>query len=143
MAEYRTPRRGLVRRLNMKFALPGLIGLFIMAFIHDLLPGPIRFYAFASVVITLLLGLVTGQFRVLGIQLAAAKHRHDPEQTLNRRQMAVAVGGIIPTIILAALSTIEGYAFICRFTFFIVVAAGAILLYVLRDNHPPTPPEVQ
>ena len=123
----------------MRFALPGLIALVIVAFVQDMLPGPIRFYVLASVVITLLMALVTGQVHKLGEEQAAAARRHDPDQTLNRRQMAVVKAGIIPTIVLMVVSCLSGsgHIYMCKFILFAMVAIGAILLYLLRDKHPP------
>jgi len=53
-------------RPRFKFAMPGVIVLFLAAVLQNFIPHQYRPYVFASIILTLLLGLVTGQFRRLG-----------------------------------------------------------------------------
>jgi len=53
-------------RPHLKFAMPGVIVLFLAAVLQNFIPQQYRPYIFASIILTLLLGLVTGQFRRLG-----------------------------------------------------------------------------
>ena len=53
-------------RPHFKFAMPGVIVLFLAAVLQNFIPQQYRPYVFASIILTLLLGLVTGQFRRLG-----------------------------------------------------------------------------
>lgn len=142
-------RRGrmdrFAKKLNMKFALPGLIALAIMAFVHDLLPRPVQFYVYISVMATLLVGLLSGQFRLLGLEQAEAARRHDPEQTLNRWQMAVVYAGILPTVVLMVLICMYvDYSAYFVTAFLGVVGVGTALIYLLRtrpptEDQPPAP----
>ena len=47
---------------HLKFAMPGVIGLLLASIFGRFIPYPLRVYAYISVIITLVLGLVTGQF---------------------------------------------------------------------------------
>jgi len=53
-------------RPHFRFAMPGVIVLFLAAVLQNFIPRQYRPYVFASIILTLLLGLVTGQFRRLG-----------------------------------------------------------------------------
>jgi hypothetical protein len=55
-------------RPHFRFAMPGVIVLFLAAVLQNFIPRQYRPYVFASIILTLLLGLVTGQFRRLGEQ---------------------------------------------------------------------------
>ena len=55
-------------RPHFKFAMPGVIVLLLAAVLQNFIPRQYRPYVFASIILTLLLGLVTGQFRRLDEQ---------------------------------------------------------------------------
>ncbi len=55
-------------RPHFKFAMPGVIVLFLAAVLQNFIPQQYRPYVFASIILTLLLGLITGQFRHLADQ---------------------------------------------------------------------------
>ncbi len=122
-----------MKRHNMRFALPGAIALFIVAVIHDLLPPFVRFFAYASVLVTLMLGLATGQFRKMGLEARKAKAANDTKHTLNNRQLYVVLFGIAPVTTLAALSCRSDRSY-CKIAFLAVLAGGLIAIYVLRDR---------
>ena len=56
---------------DIKFAVPGVVALFLAALLQGFIPQRFRAYVFASVLITLVLGLITGQFR----QMAPKNHK--------------------------------------------------------------------
>lgn len=47
---------------HLKFALPGVISLFFAAMLGGFMPYYLRVYVYASIALTLALGLLTGQF---------------------------------------------------------------------------------
>ena|GEM_PF-7006402 len=60
---------------NMKFAMPGVIALVLVSLLQDFIPHRLRIYVLGSIIITLALGLLTGQFRQMGI---AHKRKQKP-----------------------------------------------------------------
>lgn len=62
--------------LRAKFAMPGVIALFLAAVLQRFIPPEYRSYVFGSVVLTLVLGLLTGQFR----QMAQGRKNTESEQ---------------------------------------------------------------
>ena len=60
--------------LHAKFAMPGVIALFFVAVFQEFIPPNLRSLAFASVALTLVLGLLTGQFH----QIARRKKEKQP-----------------------------------------------------------------
>ena len=65
---------------RLKFAMPGVIALFLVAVFQGFIPPEIRPYMFASVLLTLLLGLITGQFQQMARKHGKDKEAHDPQK---------------------------------------------------------------
>ena len=63
---------------HVKFALPGVIALFFVAVFQRFIPPYLRPLALASVALTLLLGLATGQFHRMAKQ---KKEKESPPNT--------------------------------------------------------------
>ena len=66
---------------HAKFAMPGIIALFLVAVFQSFIPPEYRPYAFASVILTLVLGLITGQYHQMAQeQEENEEERHKPDQ---------------------------------------------------------------
>jgi len=66
---------------HLKFAMPGVIALFLAAVLQGFIPPQFRPYIFASVMLTLVLGLVTGQFHRMAQQRKENKPPQDQQQS--------------------------------------------------------------
>ncbi len=65
---------------HIKFATPGIVALVLVALLQDFIHPRYRPYVFASVIATLLLGLITGQFRRMAEhQSSRQEDLHQPE----------------------------------------------------------------
>ena len=67
---------------HVKFAMPGVIALAIAALFGNFIPYCLRVYVYISVVLTLVLGLITGQFHKMAQQQkekGAQQDRTKPE----------------------------------------------------------------
>ena len=64
---------------HLKFAMPGIIGLLLAALFGRFIYYPVRVYVYVSVIITLVLGLVTGQFH----QMAQKKKDQNSQDDSN------------------------------------------------------------
>jgi len=71
---------------HLKFAMPGVVALFLAAVFHRFIPPGIRPYVFASVILTLLLGLLTGQFRHMAEQQKKDKQPQDHQQSASEQE---------------------------------------------------------
>jgi len=67
---------------HLKFAMPGVAALFLAAVFQSFIPPEIRPYMFASVLLTLVLGLITGQFH----QMAQKRGKDKEAQDLQKPQ---------------------------------------------------------
>ena len=65
---------------HAKFAMPGVIALFFVAVFQKLIPPNLRPLAFASVPLTLILGLVTGQFHRMAQQQKEKEPKRNPSE---------------------------------------------------------------
>ncbi|MHC4740826.1 MAG: hypothetical protein ACYS8Z_02875 [Planctomycetota bacterium] len=65
---------------HVKFAMPGVIALFFVAVFQKFIPPEFRSLAFASVALTLILGLVTGQFHRMAQEQKAKEEKRHPSQ---------------------------------------------------------------
>ena len=65
---------------HAKFAMPGVIALFFVSVFQSFIRPEYRPYAFASVILTLVMGLVTGQYHQMAQkQKEKEEQRHKPE----------------------------------------------------------------
>lgn len=66
---------------HAKFAMPGVIALFFVSVFQSFIPPQYRAYAFASVILTLVMGLITGQYhQIAEKQKEDHRHKTKPEQ---------------------------------------------------------------
>lgn len=66
---------------HAKFAMPGVIALFFVAVFQEFIPPNLRPLAFASVALTLILGLVTGQFHKMAQDQKAKEQKRHPSES--------------------------------------------------------------
>jgi len=62
---------------HVKFAMPGIIALVIAALFGNFIPYHLRVYVYISVVLTLVLGLITGQFHKMAQQQKEKEAQQD------------------------------------------------------------------
>ena len=71
---------------HVKFAMPGVIALFFVAIFQAFIPPELRPLAFASVALTLVLGLITGQFHRIAQQKKAEQSPAKPADSEPNRE---------------------------------------------------------
>ena len=73
---------------HLKFAMPGVIALFLASLFGRFIPYHLRVYVYISVIITLVLGLVTGQFHQMAQKQKKKDSQDQPRDPPEKRSAA-------------------------------------------------------
>ncbi len=74
---------------HVKFAMPGIIALVLAALFGSFIPYHPRVYVYISVILTLLLGLITGQFHKMAQQQKEEEAKQDTAEPEPEQEEAV------------------------------------------------------
>lgn len=71
---------------HLKFAMPGVVALFLAAVFQGFIPPEIRPYVYASIILTLVLGLITGQFHLMAQKRGKDKEAQDLQKSQPKQE---------------------------------------------------------